>query len=697
MLQVRIHGARGLTPATLNGVYDIGCSVSCGNTNSSVDSTPKATANAKDVNPTWRKTFYFSIENPFSDEIFIQIIDRDDTGASSIIGSVRFAVSKLRFGQEITNWFKLQDGTGEINVSLLFQPQSQQDSGISSSDITLPNSTPYSKQVNPTSELKRAKTKGPYQNPKDPASKELKQLLQYNPKHIHRDFPQIARGGFGIVFKGHVPGIDEFVVIKDLEVRDQRSIDDWTKEVTVMEQTRSPYIAEIFGYSSQLNILTIVMEYFPRGDLFGVLHKKRDQNPLSMLQRMRMARHTVLGIAFLHEKNILHRDIKSMNVLVTDDYSCKITDFGCAKVAGEQQLHTIAAGTPLWMAPEVKVGSIYGLPADIYSLGLVLYEIFERSLPFYDQDQNCVMLPNQFQSSTLVLPCLALYPDHRPTANNVVKALDDTIKKTCSAVANILSQSDKAAVKAEYEKENHHDEVEGLMSETYRFLLTKPPQEVDKLINSAFYSQTPETTSQNITQSQGEVSTSQSNGGNSDQVSNTQADQSPSSDSSPIKVSSVLLPARYSKGLLHHPVAYKQTDTAGIGQFDSKVFKQPHAKGLILVIIKCARGVKSADLNGLSDPYCKIIVDGQLKVKTPVKRETLDPDWNYVITFPSGKMSATLDIEVWDKDVIGRDFLGHTTCRVDLTKNSDTWHDLGKRPGKKDKGVTGKIQIVVEL
>ena len=91
--------------------------------------------------------------------------------------------------------------------------------------------------------------------------------------------------------------------------------------------------------------------------LLAVLHKKADKHPLSLVQRMRMARHCALGFSVLHNNGIMHRDVKSMNILVTEDYSCKITDFGCSKLIGQQaMLMTMGTGTLLWMAPEVKTG-----------------------------------------------------------------------------------------------------------------------------------------------------------------------------------------------------------------------------------------------------------------------------------------------------------------------------------------------------
>lgn len=100
-----------------------------------------------------------------------------------------------------------------------------------------------------------------------------------------------------------------------------------------------------------------------------------------------------------------------MNILVTDDYACKLTDFGTAKLAGAQQIMmTVNAGTPLWMAPEVKVGQ-YSFPADIFryfsatyktnrplSLGLVLFEIFHGNLlPYWDNYTTTITLPTNFR------------------------------------------------------------------------------------------------------------------------------------------------------------------------------------------------------------------------------------------------------------------------------------------------------------
>jgi serine/threonine protein kinase len=246
-----------------------------------------------------------------------------------------------------------------------------------------------------------------------------------------------------------------------------------------MSRLRSPYIAEIFGYSWERGapIVTIVMEYFPKGDLFHVLHKTKDVH-LSIIQRMRMARHCAIGVYVLHKEGILHRDIKSLNVLVSEDYSCKIADFGMAKLIkndinqGTIALNTEGKGTPVWMAPEVKkpqqAVSAYSFPADIYSLGIVLYEIFERDLP-WDNSLYKVVLPANFFSSNIILPMMNQNPVVRPNAEKVATSLDNLIRQTVLSIYKL-------------DHKNEIDIKDNSLLNLYQNLLLKSPQEVDKII-----------------------------------------------------------------------------------------------------------------------------------------------------------------------------------------------------------------------
>eukprot|EP01130_Rhizamoeba_saxonica_P018656 TRINITY_DN9407_c0_g1_i2.p1 TRINITY_DN9407_c0_g1~~TRINITY_DN9407_c0_g1_i2.p1 ORF type:complete len:441 (-),score=67.46 TRINITY_DN9407_c0_g1_i2:50-1372(-) len=294
-------------------------------------------------------------------------------------------------------------------------------------------------------------------------------LIRFNPNDIQREFPHIAKGSYGVVFKGRVPGFQEVIVIKDMEIQNQRSIDDWTKEIQTMSQNRSNYVVEVYGYSTSGNILTIVMEYMKNGSLYDLIHTKK--TPLSIIQRIRMARHCALGVAVLHSNKVIHRDVKSMNILVDDYYACKLTDFGCAKLISDRQyMNTVNSGTPLWMAPEVKRGQ-YSFSADIYSLGLVMFEIIEGNLPYYDQYRQTVLLPQAFNSSAVILPCLNANPNRRPNAMQIVQVLDTIINNIVRTIISYRGNMD-----------NNNDDLVNV----YRELLGKSPRETDHLINQAF-------------------------------------------------------------------------------------------------------------------------------------------------------------------------------------------------------------------
>jgi len=140
-----------------------------------------------------------------------------------------------------------------------------------------------------------------------------------------------------------------------------------------------------------------------------------------------MARDILCGICHLHKYNLIHRDVKSMNILITNNYRSKITDFGMSKLVDSENsdiYNTANAGTPLWMAPEVKTGTSYGYPSDVYSTGLVLYELIEQKLPDWDKSIDMVVLPQSFVSSEIVLPLVHKDPTQRLSISQALELYD---------------------------------------------------------------------------------------------------------------------------------------------------------------------------------------------------------------------------------------------------------------------------------
>eukprot|EP01130_Rhizamoeba_saxonica_P014428 TRINITY_DN6304_c0_g1_i1.p1 TRINITY_DN6304_c0_g1~~TRINITY_DN6304_c0_g1_i1.p1 ORF type:complete len:575 (-),score=108.71 TRINITY_DN6304_c0_g1_i1:1138-2724(-) len=313
-------------------------------------------------------------------------------------------------------------------------------------------------------------------------------LIEFNANDIERDFPHLAKGSYGVVFTGIVPGFTEKVVIKDMEIRNNKSTEQWKKEIYIMNQNKSPYIVQVHGYCKLRNILTIVVEWVKRGSLYDVLHVKKYH--LSMLQRIRMARHCSLGIAELHKNMVIHRDVKSMNILVTENFACKLTDFGCAKsIYGNEMYNTMNSGTPLWMAPEVQYGQ-YSFEADVYSLGIVLFELFEKQLPRYDRIRRMVVLPRTFQSSNVILPCLNYNCNLRPKVVEVISVLDDLIAGIVTSIRKLLPDREQEIIVDIMEELNtgKRDSLDDELVALYRHLLGRDPNEVDQMIDSAYRS-----------------------------------------------------------------------------------------------------------------------------------------------------------------------------------------------------------------
>lgn len=318
-------------------------------------------------------------------------------------------------------------------------------------------------------------------------------IQRFEPSQLQRDLPHLAKGSFGIVYTGHVRHVtDAKVVIKDMTVQGEKSVEEWKKELITMSMNACPYICQVYGYTHERKTLTIVMEYMQNGDLFSILEDPV-RHPLSSLQKLRMSRHIALAINQLHSNGMIHRDIKSMNVLVTEDYSCKLADFGTAKLNDNSTfMNTMNAGTPLWMAPEVKSG-MYNFTADIYSYGVVLFELFEGPLlPHWNQQTQTLTLAPPFKSSSLVLPCVNRDPTARPTAKQISQHLDFLTNKFCMAYMNSMSPLEKqqlkqAALSVSPPDQKDDDNVKKIeVSIAYRHLLKQLPQFIDSILSNCF-------------------------------------------------------------------------------------------------------------------------------------------------------------------------------------------------------------------
>lgn len=206
---------------------------------------------------------------------------------------------------------------------------------------------------------------------------------------------KMGEGGFGVVYKGHVN--NRTIAVKKLsamvDISSEELKDQFYQEIKVMARCQHENLAELLGFSSDGDDLCLVYVYMPNGSLLDRLSCLDDTPPLSWHRRCKIAQGSANGINYLHENHHIHRDIKSANILLDEDFTAKISDFGLAR-ASEKFTQTVMTsrivGTTAYMAPEALRGEITP-KSDIYSFGVVLLEII-TGLPAVDEHREPQLL-----------------------------------------------------------------------------------------------------------------------------------------------------------------------------------------------------------------------------------------------------------------------------------------------------------------
>eukprot|EP01126_Amoeba_proteus_P066244 TRINITY_DN9545_c0_g1_i1.p1 TRINITY_DN9545_c0_g1~~TRINITY_DN9545_c0_g1_i1.p1 ORF type:complete len:227 (-),score=46.22 TRINITY_DN9545_c0_g1_i1:4-684(-) len=181
------------------------------------------------------------------------------------------------------------------------------------------------------------------------------------------------------------------------------------------------------------------MEFMDGGSLYEIIHGKNSPVPWSLLRRVRILRHIAKGIESIHSKNIVHRDLKSMNILLDSKGTAKIADLGCSRVIREEARLTLTmgVGSPLWMAPEVHSRS-YSFPADVFSFGVVTFEVFNEKLPDFNPARRCVVIPEDCIGYPVIKRCIELEPTSRPTCHGLIDMMDTLITTFTMTVAHVI-------------------------------------------------------------------------------------------------------------------------------------------------------------------------------------------------------------------------------------------------------------------
>ncbi|KAH7288245.1 hypothetical protein KP509_31G018900 [Ceratopteris richardii] len=277
----------------------------------------------------------------------------------------------------------------------------------------------------------------------------------------------IGKGGSGTVYKGMMPN-GKMVAIKKLPAIRKGALEDedygFSAEMQTLGNIRHRHIVRLLGCCSNYDTNLLIYEYMPNGSLGELLHGPRGGS-LTWAARFRIAREAAMGLCYLHHDctpMIVHRDVKSNNILLDSNYEAHVADFGLARTlhdAGKSESMSSVAGSYGYIAPEYAYTLKINEKSDIYSFGVVLLELLTGRRPIEPEYGECIdiarwvrkqgqskkgaievvdarmglgetskMMQEAMLFLNVALQCIADMPDQRPTMREVVQLLTDIPK-----------------------------------------------------------------------------------------------------------------------------------------------------------------------------------------------------------------------------------------------------------------------------
>lgn len=272
-----------------------------------------------------------------------------------------------------------------------------------------------------------------------------------DPSEIFQVETKLGEGSYGSVWKAIDTRDQQVVAIKVLEIEGDEDTSELEGEINILKNCKSPFIVSYKGSFQKDGNIWIVMEYCGAGsicDLMSICEKTLNEDQIAVIMKM-----SLQGLEYLHNQKKIHRDIKSGNILLTDEGEVKLADFGVsAELTNTVSKRKTVIGTPYWMAPEVLSSTAYDGKADIWSLAITAIELAVGEPPHSDvHPMRAIFLIPNSPEPTLPDPqnwsknfndflkcCLVKDPSKRPSATTLLQTHPFITKAKSKAIISAL-------------------------------------------------------------------------------------------------------------------------------------------------------------------------------------------------------------------------------------------------------------------
>lgn len=260
---------------------------------------------------------------------------------------------------------------------------------------------------------------------------------------------KVASGSCGDLYRGVYLGQDVAVKILRSEHLTEASEDEFAQEVAILREVQHENVVRFIGACTKSPDLCIITEYMPGGSLYNYLH--RSKKALKLSELLKFAIDVSKGMEYLHLNDIIHRDLKSANLLMDTLQVVKVADFGVARVLHQEGVMTAETGTYRWMAPEVINHQPYDQKADIFSFAIVLWELLTAKIPYENMTPLQAALgvrqglrpeiPKDIHPRLcdLMQRCWDMVPSNRPPFSIIRVELEDILKNAQESSATTIS------------------------------------------------------------------------------------------------------------------------------------------------------------------------------------------------------------------------------------------------------------------